>query len=104
MTSTRAAALLLSLMACATAQLKGPPPQRDAGPACGANPVIMCDAGAPGEGGCAGEPYLSSESVTRPSYPVGCRAYFSGPDCSTESSCSCTRDDAGAPLWVCNPT
>jgi hypothetical protein len=102
MTAARAAFAVVAtaLLGCATADLKGPSPSQNGGTACGDAPQIACDAGAPGAG-CVGAP--RSGDAGGAVYPVGCRAYFTAPDCSTESTCSCVPDDAGAPRWTCDP-
>jgi hypothetical protein len=91
-------AVVLAL-GCSTADLKGPPPSSTGPTVCGVTPQIACDAGAPS--GCAGRPRGSGSG---PVYPVGCRAYFTAADCSTESTCSCgAAADASAPQWICQP-
>jgi hypothetical protein len=87
-----------ALVGCATADLKGPPPNQGGPPVCGGEPVIACDAGAQG---CAGGP--RGADAGGGIYPIGCRAYFTAPDCSTESTCSCLPEDAGPARWLCQP-
>ena len=91
---------MLALVGCPSAELKGPPPNQGAPPTCGDAPVVACDAGI--GAGCTGPPGGGGDAGGAV-YPIGCRAYYTGPDCSTESSCSCNPGDGGPPQWSCEP-
>jgi hypothetical protein len=90
--------LALVPFGCSTADLKGPPEQHTVPTGCGEVPLVACDAGASGPA-CNG-PLPGGAQIGGP-YALGCRAYFTAPDCSTLSRCSCTLDDGGAPAWLC---
>jgi hypothetical protein len=92
-------AVLATALACSTADLTGPPPAQSGPGTCGNAAQILCDAGAPGAG-CTGAP-RTAPGPGATVYPIGCRAYFTAQDCSTESTCSCDPGDGGG-QWICN--
>ena len=92
---------------CSTATLT-PAAETDAGPpACASDPQLACDASAPtpAPSTCLADPSASGWAGRIPTdagYPIGCAAYFVGPDCSNLGRCLCLMDaDAGRAAWSC---
>ncbi len=102
--------------ACSTVELTGPAPERDAGHGgpCPSLPTVLCDATAPTENGCIGEPDASDFRRLIPvdaRYPLGCRINFPDPaalprtgECTTKAQCQCVDPTGQSGTgWKCIP-
>jgi hypothetical protein len=108
--------LVAASAACATVELKGPPPQHDAGlfGNCPSQPIVTCDAGPAGQDpSCGPEPDAGGYRAQIPpgGYPHGCVVDFPDPvplketgECKLLAQCTCSNPLAvGVSAWTCLP-
>jgi hypothetical protein len=114
MTRLALVAAVAAIAGCATVEVTSPPEQRDAAGAyghCASPPIVLCDAGPPGEYECHTEPDagdVRSQIPSNASYPIGCAINFPSPtplkatgECTLIAQCVCVDPASKTSAWKC---